>query len=116
MKIDGLNPGLEGQLGAGRINAYFAVNPGAIGVPLTQTEKISVHPNPANDKLVLNVSTENYDNHISIFNALGERQELITTNREFKKVELDISHLSPGIYFLKSNSNNQTVTTRFLKL
>ena len=83
---------------------------------ITQTEKISVYPNPANDKLVLNVGPQINESHISLFNALGERQNLITIDREFKKVELDISHLSPGIYFLKSNSNYHTVTTRFLKL
>jgi hypothetical protein len=52
--IDALNPGFEGQLGAGRIDAFAAVGAAAVGVPVDAARagaalRLRCEPNPARD-------------------------------------------------------------------
>lgn len=116
-KIDALNSGFEGQLGAGRINAYYAINPGAIEVPLVSlTSGLSIYPNPANDKLNLNLNNASQAQDIAIINSVGVKQEFKTLITAENQMQFDISNFPSGVYFVSYNSNNSQGFIRFIKL
>ncbi|WP_073084026.1 T9SS type A sorting domain-containing protein [Winogradskyella jejuensis] len=71
---------------------------------------LTVFPNPTNGSKFVNISS-GFDSKkkVTLYNLLGER--LIT--REIDAV-LDISNLSAGIYLLKINQNNSTITKKLI--
>ena len=73
---------------------------------------INANPNPATD--VINVESELEINSFIIFDAYGKT--LIIQNNLNKRVfEVDISSLSPGIYFLNNISGPRSQTIKILK-
>ncbi|MBL7890723.1 MAG: T9SS type A sorting domain-containing protein [Bacteroidia bacterium] len=70
----------------------------------------TVYPNPANDMIYINSSNTN--DQIELRNVYGQliKQVKITSN----KTELNISDLSPGIYYIKTSAQN--ALNRFVKL
>ncbi len=70
--------------------------------------KLIVYPNPTSG--VLNLET-NLDTirSISIYNALGDE----VYKSEFKS-KIDVSNLSPGVYFIKANTDVDFVTTKVI--
>lgn len=69
--------------------------------------KLTVYPNPATDKLniELDVLDENKI-HVSIENILG--QVVYSNTIETKKSEIDISNIKDGVYFVKVKSQKGT--------
>ncbi|MFY9243541.1 MAG: GEVED domain-containing protein [Polaribacter sp.] len=73
--------------------------------------KISLSPNPTS-----NIVKINYDKIISkvtVFNIAG--QSVFTQNYNKENITLDISHLSPAIYFLKISSEDTIITRKVIK-
>lgn len=80
------------------------------GIDHDKISEISVYPNPSTGKF--HIQTGGYHiQQIELFSISGEK---ITTNyfsqNEFSGLDVDLSNLSNGIYFLKiqSNSNEQS--------
>ncbi len=79
----------------------------------------SIFPNPATDKVTLNFTlTENKNVDIQLFNSIGQ-QEMISQNANCfqgeNTLQLDVSILPEGIYFVKISLNgNVAATKRFL--
>ncbi len=59
--------------------------------------KISLYPNPCEDYIILETPLSSY--HASFYHANG--QLLRTYTHLFKNTKLSISHLPPGLYFIK---------------
>lgn len=68
-------------------------------------------PNPATDFIYLFSRDENSNHEADILNALGEVLIRIKNQNE-----IDISHLSNGIYFLRTKSGNSFDSQKFIKL
>ena len=69
----------------------------------------SIYPNPATT--VLNVNAEGY-NTLEIVNLLG--QTVYTANAT-SNMQINVSNLNNGVYFVRMNGENGTATQKFIK-
>jgi uncharacterized repeat protein (TIGR02543 family) len=70
-----------------------------------------MYPNPVSDKLV--VETTETINHLEIYNLLGA---LVYSDTDCAtKVEISVSDLPSGMYFVRLKTNNNTETLKFVK-
>ncbi|MBP6412761.1 MAG: T9SS type A sorting domain-containing protein [Bacteroidia bacterium] len=77
-----------------------------IGVQEVEPEnafQVSVFPNPAKD--MLTVKADNIITAVSVFNAEGKL--VLSKEASTEVVQLDVSSLSDGIYFVKTNANDK---------
>ncbi|MGK0388431.1 MAG: hypothetical protein ACI94Y_001161 [Maribacter sp.] len=83
--------------------------------PLKLDGNLTVYPNPTKDKIFIEHSYESRSLRYSIVSTLGKT--LITRNMDSdKSIEIDISHLSSGIYFLViSDSKGILESTKIIK-
>ena len=70
---------------------------------------IALYPNPATT--ILNVVAEGYDN-LQIVNAFGQIVYEATLS---ERMQIDVSELSNGVYFVRLNGTNGTTTQKFIK-
>ena len=90
----------DGTNGASPNGDIIEIFPSSTSIEaMIQNSNVDIFPNPVNNLLTLFL---NKSDNISIFNLLGETviQKNFSSN-EKQKVELDVSLLSPGIYFIK---------------
>lgn len=73
------------------------------------TSTFSIYPNPATT--VLNVNVEGY-NTLEIVNLLG--QTVYTANAT-SNMQINVSNLNNGVYFVRMNGENGPATQRFIK-
>ncbi len=87
-------------------------------VPNISTSIISFNlfPNPARSVLYITQSNKEIIKLISIFNSLGQEQLInYSSIKNGEYMEVNISSLSPGIYFLEMMSDRQKVVKKFIK-
>ena len=80
-----------------------------------EANQLKVYPNPANEILNINLQNNNIENCI-ITNALG--QTVYNSANEINanhKIQLNISNLRAGVYFVKVRSGNGSYTAKFVK-
>jgi hypothetical protein len=90
---------------------YLFTTKNYVGVSSKLESKIEVYPNPANNTITLNLSDAM---QISIFSANGILMD--TKNFEDGKIQMDISELSSGYYFLQAIGSKSIRRVKFLKL
>ncbi|MEN0006217.1 MAG: T9SS type A sorting domain-containing protein [Bacteroidota bacterium] len=73
-------------------------------------EQIRIFPNPATDYLFVGAEVE--ERRFYIYNQLGE----LVRTPPFVDSRIDISNLSPGMYFLKLEVQGQPMITKIIKL
>ncbi len=78
----------------------------SVGV-LNGPDKIEVYPNPSSDYIKIN--NLNTQQHYAIYNSVGEE---IMESYILNKGEIDISHLSNGIYFIRLENE---ISAKFIK-
>lgn len=85
---------------------------------LSSIQNINLYPNPANSDLNLELtSTLNFDGNISIYNATGN---LIQSNKSIfeignNKLNMDVSDLSSGLYFIEISNSTTNQRIKFIK-
>ncbi|MDY6915032.1 MAG: T9SS type A sorting domain-containing protein, partial [Candidatus Cloacimonadota bacterium] len=80
------------------------------------TEKIiTLYPNPFNSKLNLKIDSNN-DGKVEIFNAKGQKVDEINKARNQISLHWNADHQPSGIYFIKWQDANNTVTKKCLLL
>ena len=72
---------------------------------------LKVYPNPTN--AILNVSYAENIGGITVYNTIG--QIVIAEKPEQKSVQIDLSSVNTGIYFVKLSSGNKTTTVKVVK-
>ena len=77
--------------------------------------KITVFPNPANDKITISIDKTNaFDNSdIAIYDIQGRlilKQSIVNAN-----VEVNITTFAKGMYIVKVNNNNNITVSKFVK-
>jgi PKD repeat protein len=97
-----------------------SVNTSVLGVnDITGFSTLAVWPNPAKDVLTLsaNSSKQYGDCLLNINNVLGQNQykSNISLSSGTNKLNIDISNLSAGIYFISLQNGKEVVTTKFVK-
>ncbi|MBP7513767.1 MAG: SBBP repeat-containing protein, partial [Flavobacteriales bacterium] len=80
----------------------------AVGMndPVSGSATVTAFPNPASTRLNFNVPT--YHCPSEVFNALGERVLVTSTDRS-----IDVSAWNEGLYFLRTDFGDRTTTSRF---
>jgi len=82
-------------------------NLSVINTPILVPDEVT-YPNPVQN--ILNITTENKITQLSINNTLGSQLFYCTPNS--KNVQIDVTHLPSGLYFIKINEVN---IKRFVK-
>ena len=86
----------------------------SLGIDGPQTQSISLFPVPANDVLSVSLQNVMLDNTtIKIYSALGAL--VLSQDIDHKSSVLNVSSLAKGVYVVKVNASNGTLTTRFVK-
>lgn len=70
--------------------------------------QLSAYPNPFTSTVGL--SSNNEFSSVLVYNSLGKKI-LEKVNHQLKEIELNLSHLDPGMYFLQINYLNSTSST-----
>ncbi|MBQ7735986.1 MAG: T9SS type A sorting domain-containing protein [Bacteroidales bacterium] len=111
------NPVTEGShsgtaiLNSGNANCTITLNGTAetVGIMEMCCNTVSIYPNPATT--ILNVVAEGYDN-LQIVNIFGQIVHEATVS---ERMQIDVSELSNGVYFVRLNGTNGTTTQKFIK-
>ncbi|SKC02384.1 Por secretion system C-terminal sorting domain-containing protein [Soonwooa buanensis] len=73
------------------------------------TSKISIYPNPVADKL--SIKTNEKISNVEVYNIAGTKTQILKTQNN----EIDVRHLLPGTYIIKSNIGNKVFSEKFIK-
>jgi len=81
---------------------------------------ISVYPNPASDKLTINYQLKKSAVvNINLIDLQGKQHMVLNKEANAMGIQtesMDISHLPPGVYFLRLQAGNDVVTKKVVKL
>lgn len=86
----------------------FAVANCALDIPSIRTDAYEMYPNPTSNTLT--IQTANSITNLTIANLLG--QTIFTNNYHSETIQVDVSTLPPGVYFVKING---TEVRKFVK-
>lgn len=67
-------------------------------------DDIKIYPNPANDRLMINVGTNGNNYKVTITNQFGQLAKSLATNHA---VAISTIDLQQGIYFVRIESENK---------
>jgi hypothetical protein len=84
-----------------------------VGIREPKTLKFSLYPNPATDKITVEVSGKTNGSNLSILNIEG--QQLITRQITEPKTHVDISMLLSGVYFVRLTGERTVSVGKFVK-
>ena len=81
---------------------------------------ISVYPNPASDELTINYQLKKSAVvNINLIDLQGKQHMVLNKETNAMGIQtesLNISHLPPGVYFLRLQAGNDVVTKKVVKL
>ena len=77
------------------------------------TSSFRIYPNPANDKLYIEVETEIKE--IVVYDIYGKTQKLKNSESQNLRISVDLSNLNAGIYFIRLVTNDGVITKQFVK-
>ena len=98
--IDGKGNIIVTGLRAGQYAFANVIKKSATGLSGEMASGVEIYPNPASDYLIANVkNNQNKIDRLSIFNIYG--QSVYSTGKINNSKRIDISSLTPGIYFIK---------------
>lgn len=98
-----------GMYGAEMWIDNISIDESHVGIEEETMNTVSIYPNPATT--VLNVEAEGY-NTLEIVNLLG--QTVYTANAT-GSMQINVSNLNSGVYFVRLNGANGTTTQKFIK-
>lgn len=82
---------------------------------MEQVHEFSIYPNPANVWIKLQMHKEPlYKCQLEIVDVLGKVQSTQSYN-ELTETEINVTHLSSGVYFIKLTSDGKTSIKKFVK-
>lgn len=99
-------------LGYGIPNLQLALSHG-LSLLENDVQGFKVYPNPVSNQLYIQMPASHEERLLKIYDALGKL--VIEQNYSNTHFNLDVSHLTSGIYILSVISNNQTVNSKFIK-
>lgn len=108
IKFTGINDN-GNNLFIDNVKVYSTTEPSTI----TEIEayQLIMYPNPANDELnIVNPDGSDAIGEISIYTILGK--ELLNINASSPTININVSHLEPGFYLVKTQNKRHSVTQR----
>ena len=97
------------------IYRYF---PGSTGVAESQsmTFGATLHPNPATSFVSIDLPTNAKESTVTVFDDLGKEVHALVRQRAAGHVELDISELPEGTYFIQIGTGEKMERLSFVKV
>jgi Secretion system C-terminal sorting domain len=95
-----------------RYEAHYITITGIADIQATNSN-LSVFPNPANDKITIEISGKTNESNLAIVNIEG--QELIKQKISNRKIQIDISNLPSGVYFVRLTNDKTVEVGKFIK-
>ncbi len=78
------------------------------------TNTFNIYPNPTSNRITIEVANESEGAvHLKLFNING--QQLINKYITGSRIDLDISFLQQGIYFITLQTRDEILTKKFIK-
>lgn len=109
-----LSPGRFKILTSEVLDNYIDSNPFILNVDEQSIEtELLVYPNPAKD--LLTIETQGKINQLQIIDLLGKSYPSKINNSADHPLEISISSLRKGVYFLEIETNNTKIIRRFIK-
>lgn len=88
------------------IEYYFTVG-SSTGIESNEEfNSLEIYPNPVTDELF--ISYENIQGNFVLMNTIGQSILEGDLNKNNNLMKLDVSSITPGVYYLKINSNNKS--------
>ena len=78
------------------------------------SDDLTIYPNPVLNIINVEVPQQMVGNNIEVFNVNGQKVFVETANRN--KMNLDITKLEKGVYYLTVRNESQVMTKTFMKL
>lgn len=81
---------------------------------VTLEKSVAIFPNPASDQLFVQLSLEeSIDLEVRLLNTLGQVvSNQIMTSVQTETIEMNVSHLSPGTYFVQMVNNEVSISRK----
>lgn len=95
------------------IMATLETTPSNLKAVKAAKDQFEVFPNPASEKLFVNLLQNGTDVEISIINNLGQVVRVEKVNATREKMELDVTQLPAGIYFIRQVAGAADASARF---
>ncbi len=93
----------------------FANDPLINAISDINVERISLFPNPVHQLLIINHSSIEKDCNLVIYDITGKEMMFETLLKNNSATTIDVSSLSNGMYFLKSESDTNVFFRKFVK-
>ncbi len=71
---------------------------------------VQLYPNPATEYVIIETNMTAHD--IEIYNLSGQLVQQVRQNKT-ERIQLDVSHLTTGLYLVKVSNDTNTQTIRF---
>lgn len=75
-------------------------------------DDLVIYPNPSRGQIQISCSNNLEIERISVFSAAGQLIKVVETNNEVSTLELDISSLPAGLYFISLQQTDQSLLTK----
>lgn len=75
---------------------------------------VKIYPNPATDKITIELSEAIKECNLAIIDVEGQQLIIYVVTRQ--QMQVDISSLPQGLYFIRLTSNKTVITGKFIKL
>lgn len=83
---------------------------------ILQESNVSVFPNPVNQNLSVVIGKDVKNSSVLIYNLLGQQVAPATINNSGKLTySVDVSNLTPGVYFIQVKTELGNITRKFVK-
>ena len=93
--------------------SYYATSLTGVETAHSENNSVSVYPNPASDKVVVEFKNRTAKEHtIQIFDVPGKLITSVTSN-QYKEI-IKVNTLSKGIYFVKITGDENSVTKKII--
>ncbi|KKN10307.1 hypothetical protein LCGC14_1037900 [marine sediment metagenome] len=116
MTLQNTNP--NAYLGSNAFHVLTIVDDDGTGIEkYDMSNKIKISPNPVNDEMIINLDAARGIDFewIKITTLLGEEAVTMEPAKSIDKLELNVSSLSSGMYFITFTNDDRTYTKKFIK-
>jgi hypothetical protein len=102
------------------VSSSYNINAKNVLIGLNESKlgdnSFSLYPNPVKNNLIIQINKDIENNSsIDIFNATGALVKSVRMEGNGSKLEIDTNTLPSGMYYLKLNTPNGTLTKKFIK-